>query len=124
VVRVGRYFTWLPYHDSEKAFLSVVFGSPISVRQEEEPSQEYIDQLFDQYITQVKAIFEEYKGKFGSVSPHTKAMRHGDRGLTVTCSTMFAFFLLSSYPANETLAFKEAREPKGAASPNSGKKVQ
>lgn len=61
----GRYFTWLPYHDKNKAFLTVVFGSPIPVTQMAEPSDEYIEELWIQYIDQVKNIYETYKERFG-----------------------------------------------------------
>jgi len=61
----GRFFTWLPYHDRSKAFLSIVFGRPISVGPARQPSQEEIDDIWEQYIEQMKHLFESYKGKFG-----------------------------------------------------------
>ena len=53
----------LPYHDRTKAFLTVVFGSPIAVVKQTEPSDEYIEELWQQYITQIKGLYEEYKGE-------------------------------------------------------------
>ena len=61
----GRYFSWLPYHDSQKAFLSMVFGKPIAVRQQEEPSDEYIDQLWEQYTQQIKELYHTHKKAYG-----------------------------------------------------------
>jgi hypothetical protein len=61
----GRYFTWLPYHDKEKAFLSVVFGEAIDVKQQAEPTDEYIDELWEQYIGQVRTIYDTYKERYG-----------------------------------------------------------
>jgi len=54
----GRYFSWMPFHDEERAFLTVVFGAPISVQQQEEPSDEYIDQVWDQYEAQIQHIYK------------------------------------------------------------------
>lgn len=62
IVFWGRYFSWLPYHDRTKAFLTVVFGAPIAVRKEAEPSDEYIEELWQAYIAQIQGLYEEYKG--------------------------------------------------------------
>lgn len=61
----GRYFTWLPYHDTTKAFLTCVFGTPIDVVQQADPSHEYIEQIWQQYIDQIKGLYETHKGKYG-----------------------------------------------------------
>jgi hypothetical protein len=64
-VSSGRYFSWLPFHDQEKKFLSVVFGRPIPVVQSADPSDEYIEEIWKLYAAQIRALYEEYKGKFG-----------------------------------------------------------
>jgi 2-acylglycerol O-acyltransferase 2 len=57
----GRYLTWLPFHNP----LSVIFGAPISVVQMEEPTQEQIDELYNEFMKQTKLLFHTYKGKYG-----------------------------------------------------------
>ncbi len=71
----GRYFSWLPFHDEKKAFLSVVFGAPIPVLQQAEPSDEYINELWAAYSTQIHAIFQTYKGKFGYSEEETLVLK-------------------------------------------------
>jgi hypothetical protein len=61
----GRYGTFLPKHDAEKAFLTVVFGSPIPTKQTAEPSDAYIDEIWELYIGQIKSLYETYKNKYG-----------------------------------------------------------
>lgn len=71
----GRFFSWLPYHDQEKAFLSVVFGTPIEVKQQEDPSQEYIEEIWDQYIKQIEGLYNTYKDRYGYPSDEVLVMK-------------------------------------------------
>lgn len=61
----GRWFTWLPFHDNEKTFLSVVFGEPIDVIQQDNPSDEYIEELWQKYIGQIETLYHTYKDRYG-----------------------------------------------------------
>jgi hypothetical protein len=42
-----------------------VFGRPIPVVQSADPSDEYIEEIWTLYAAQIRALYEEYKGKFG-----------------------------------------------------------
>uniref|UniRef100_A0AC34G3S1 Acyltransferase n=1 Tax=Panagrolaimus sp. ES5 TaxID=591445 RepID=A0AC34G3S1_9BILA len=45
--------------------INTVVGSPISVKQIENPTQEDIDQLHEEYCTQLTTLFDEHKTKYG-----------------------------------------------------------
>jgi hypothetical protein len=71
----GRYFTWLPFHDNKQKFLSVVYGAPIPIIQQDEPSDEYINEIWEQYATQIHSIFNTYKGKYGYADNETLVLK-------------------------------------------------
>lgn len=58
---LGRWGTFLPYQKP----LGVVYGQPIEVRQEDEPSQEQIDSVHAEFIARTHALFTTYKAEFG-----------------------------------------------------------
>jgi hypothetical protein len=57
----GQWFTWLPL----RRHLSVVFGTPIHVKQIDEPTVEQINAVYNTYITAIQDIFERYKKTYG-----------------------------------------------------------
>ncbi|KAL6052944.1 Diacylglycerol O-acyltransferase 2 [Balamuthia mandrillaris] len=43
----------------------IVVGRPLPVEKKEDASQEEVDQLHERYLNHLRALFEEYKGKYG-----------------------------------------------------------
>jgi len=57
----GQWFTWLPLRRN----LSVVFGTPITVSKIEEPSNEEIEKVYQQYISAIQDLFNRYRKTYG-----------------------------------------------------------
>lgn len=74
----GRWFTWLAYHDRERAFLTVVFGKPIDVVQKDEPTDAEIDVIWEQYIGQIRSLYDEHHKKFGYSDEETLVIKEAD----------------------------------------------
>ena len=51
--------------DGTPISLGFVWGPPIVVMKQAEPSDEYIAQVHAQYCREVRRIFETYKARFG-----------------------------------------------------------
>lgn len=47
-----------------RSSVNVVVGKPIYVQQCDEPSQQHIDRVHGQYITQLQQLYNKYKGQF------------------------------------------------------------
>ncbi|KAF0700340.1 Aste57867_9153 [Aphanomyces stellatus] len=61
----GRFGTWLPVQLTGKRRFGVVYGKPIPVTKNENPTDEEIAALHAIYVERVKEIFAKYKTEFG-----------------------------------------------------------
>lgn len=71
---VFRYFSWLPFHSP----MSVVFGEPIEVIKNSNPTQQEIDKMYEKYITAQKDIFNQYKERYGYDKEETFTVKEVD----------------------------------------------
>lgn len=60
----GR-FLWLPKKLPEDKHFGVVYGKPIPTTQNTEPSDEEVQALHTQYVSELERLFEQYKTRFG-----------------------------------------------------------
>lgn len=59
-------FMWLPLgSENGKRKFGVVYGEPIPVSKNENPTDEEVQKLHAQYMERVKGLFETYKGRYG-----------------------------------------------------------
>uniref|UniRef100_K3W7H8 Acyltransferase n=1 Tax=Globisporangium ultimum (strain ATCC 200006 / CBS 805.95 / DAOM BR144) TaxID=431595 RepID=K3W7H8_GLOUD len=56
---------WVPFLPHKGVVLNQVFGKPISVEKNENPSTEDIDKLHAQYVSELVRVFNKYKEKYG-----------------------------------------------------------
>ncbi|ETW00651.1 hypothetical protein H310_07219 [Aphanomyces invadans] len=61
----GRFFTWLPKRLTGKRRFGVVFGKPIPVTQNENPSEDELIQIHALYKEELTDLFTRYKAEFG-----------------------------------------------------------
>ncbi|CAF1519516.1 unnamed protein product [Didymodactylos carnosus] len=59
---IGRFNTWIPLQLSP---LTVIFGKPISIIKQEQPTDEYVEKIYHEYYETMKIMFNEYKMKLG-----------------------------------------------------------
>ena len=74
VVLKGRWWTFLGYvtrADGSDLSLGYVWGAPIAVRHEPEPSDEYVDEVHRMYTEAIVALFERHKRSFGYAADET-----------------------------------------------------
>ena len=64
---VGRWGTFLGKieRNGKPISLGFVWGAPIKVTQQAEPSAEYIAEVHAKYCAEVRRIFDTYKARFG-----------------------------------------------------------
>jgi hypothetical protein len=62
IIFFGELYTWLPLNHGH---LTVVFGKAIAVEKDDNPPDQYIDKLADEFYGQMKTIFEEHKKNLG-----------------------------------------------------------
>jgi hypothetical protein len=55
----------VPFLPHKGVVLNQVFGKPISVEKNENPSTEDIDKLHAQYVSELVRVFNKYKEKYG-----------------------------------------------------------
>lgn len=67
IVFWGRFGTWMPYRKS----LGIVYGKPIAVKQDDNPSDEQVEKLHKQFMDATEEIFNDYKAHFGYKSNET-----------------------------------------------------
>lgn len=61
----GKFLTWLPLQQ-DKFYLSVVYGKPIRTEKAiAEPTQEEVDELYEKFYGEIKALYEKYKERYG-----------------------------------------------------------
>ncbi|CAL8101517.1 unnamed protein product [Orchesella dallaii] len=61
----GKFFTWLPLQQ-EKFYLSTIFGKPIRVEKAvAEPSEEEVNELYEQFYSEIRNLYEKYKERYG-----------------------------------------------------------
>ena len=65
VCRWGTFLGKVARQDGSPISLGFVWGCPIKVERQAEPSAEYIEQIHRAYCSEVRRIFETYKTRFG-----------------------------------------------------------
>jgi hypothetical protein len=74
VVLKGRWWTFLGHvtrHDGSPLSLGFVWGRPVAVRKQEEPSDAYVAEVHAAYVAAVADIFERHKRAFGYAADET-----------------------------------------------------
>ncbi|OQR81994.1 diacylglycerol O-acyltransferase [Thraustotheca clavata] len=61
----GRFCTWVPYQLTGKRKLGIVYGAPILVELNENPTDEECLKLHAKYVESIERIFDTYKTEFG-----------------------------------------------------------
>ena len=57
----GRLCTWMPYRKP----IGIVYGKPIEVQQEDNPSEEQIERLHQAFMSSIETLFNDYREHFG-----------------------------------------------------------
>lgn len=74
VVLKGRWCTFLgriATPDGEPISLGFVWGAPLRVRQEAEPSAAYVEEVHAAYVAAIRELFERHKGAYGYAPEET-----------------------------------------------------
>ena len=61
IVFWGRFGTWMPYRKP----LAIVYGKPLEVQQEGNPSDEQVERLHQAFMESINTLFHEYRDRFG-----------------------------------------------------------
>lgn len=59
----GKGYTWIPLQPEPG--MSLVFGKPIEVTQNDDPSDQEIDELYTKHYDTMREIFDKYKTAAG-----------------------------------------------------------
>jgi 1-acyl-sn-glycerol-3-phosphate acyltransferase len=63
IVFWGQFFTWTPLRKP----MGMVFGTPIPVQKNSQPTDEEVDKLHQLFLEEIKKLFYEYRTKFPEI---------------------------------------------------------